>query len=152
MINEKMQSYFLAIVSLLVSICFIYGAITFEKSYPKYNDLLFSEGELIERTTGNRHAFYFSLSGNEGKFQYHSKAGKMITVRDLVNSGSIAKVGYTLEGRSRKSVYDLEIDGRKVRSYEEIRASYISDNRWIFLLVPLMILCFVFLFWNAKRQ
>ena len=152
MINEKMQSYFLAIVSLLVSICFIYGAITFEKSYPKYNYLLFSEEELIERTTGNRHAIYFSLSGNEGKFQYHSKAGKMITVRDLVNSGSIAKVGYTLEGRSRKSVYDLEIDGRKVRSYEEIRASYISDNRWIFLLVPLMILCFVFLFWNAKRQ
>ena len=152
MINEKIQSYFLAIVSLLVSICFIYGAITFEKSYPKYNDLLFSEGELIERTTGNRHAFYFSLSGNEGKFQYHSKAGKMITVRDLVNSGSIAKVGYTLEGRSRKSVYDLEIDGSKVRTYEEIRAARKSDNKWAFFLVPFLIYGAIFSLRLARRH
>jgi len=157
MFSENRNLYFYAVVSLLLAVFFIYDAITFKKSYPKFDNLLFSEGELSEveflgRTSKVPSSLRFSLSGNDVEFVYHSKSGEILEVRDSTNIGSIAKVGYAEEGRSRNSVYDLEIDGNKVRSYEEISASHNSDHKWVYLLIPWMILSAIFLFGAARRH
>lgn len=152
MFSEKSKLYLSAIASLLAATFFLFQAITFEKSYPKYNDLLFSEGELVGRAYGSRHAFRFSLSDSDGKFQYHSASGKMITVKNLVNAGTVAKVGYTIDGSGRKSVYELEIDGRKVGTYEDIKAANKSGNKWSFLLAPFLIFGAIFCFRIARRH
>ena len=67
-----------------------------------------------------------------------------------MNAGSSARVGYAEESRGRKSVYDLEIDGSKVRSFEEITASQNSDRKWIYLLIPWMI--FNAIFYLGRRD
>ena len=157
MFSENSKHYLVAVVSLLAAVFFIHQAITFEKSYPKYNDLLFSEGELSEvkfvgRTSKVPSSLRFSLSGNDDEFVYHSMSGVIITVRDLTNIGSIAKVGYAEEGKGRMSVYDLEIDGSKVRTYEEIRAARKSDNKWAFFLVPFLIFGAIFSLRLARRH
>jgi len=157
MFSENRNLYFYAVGSLLLAVFFIYQGITFGKSYPKYNDLLFSEGELSEvkyvgRTSKVPSSLRFSLSGNDSEFVYHSKSGVIIKVRDLTTAGSIAKVGYADESRGRKSVYELGIDGSTVRSYEEISASQNSDHKWIYLLIPWMIFNAIVLFRAASRR
>lgn len=111
-----------------------------------------SEVKFVGRTSKVPSSLRFSLSGNDDEFVYQSMSGVIIKVRDLTNIGSIAKVGYAEEGRGRKSVYELEIDGSKVRSYEEIKASQNSDQKWVFLLIPWMILSAIFFFRAARRH
>jgi hypothetical protein len=152
MFSESRNHYLVAVVSLLAAVFFIHQAITFEKSYPKYKDLIYSEGELAGRVSTSRHSFRFSLSNSDGEFQFLSKSGKLITVRDLVNSGRGVKVGYIEDDNAPKTVYDLEIDGRKVRTYEEIRAAHESDNKWVFFLVPFLIFGALYSFMIARRN
>ncbi|MEP3655071.1 MAG: hypothetical protein ABJO36_09255 [Litorimonas sp.] len=155
--KESGKLYFLAVASFLLAIFLIYEAITFEKSYPEYDDLLFTEGPLSDvnfkqRIRHSPSSLSFSISGDNSEFVYDPQSGVIITVRDLMKAGSDAKVGYIEEGRRRRSVYDLEIDGKKVRSYEEISASHKSDQKWSYLLIPWMLLSALFLFKAARRH
>jgi len=155
--SENRNLYLYALGSSLLAVFLIYEAITFKKSYPKYDNLLFLEGKLSEvkyvrRTSHVPSSLRFSLSDIDDEFVYHSNSGAIIRVRDLMKAGSVAKVGYAEEGRRRKSIYDLEIDGSKVRSYKEITASQNSDHKWIYLLIPWMIFSAIYLFRAARRH
>lgn len=157
MFGENRNLYFYAVGSLLLALFLTYEAITFKKSYPKYDNLLFLEGELFEvkyvrRTSHVPSSLRFSFSDIDDEFVYHSKSGAIIRVRDMMKAGSVAKVGYAEEGRRRKSIYDLEIDGKKVRSYKEISASQNSDHKWIYLLIPWMIFSAIYFFRAVRRQ
>lgn len=152
MYSKNANPYLYAAASLLIAGFFIYKAITFEKKFPKYDDLLFAKGELAAESSLSRHTAYFSLSNSDTKFVFHSSSGPVVKVRDLTKTGLVATIGYDQNDSGRKSVYYLEIDGNVVSSYEDIKAANKSDNKWIFLLVPWFIfsaICFII---TARRR
>lgn len=152
MYNKSANPYLYAALSLLIAGFFIYKAVTFENTFPRYDDLLFAEGELAAETSLSRHTTYFSLSNSDSKFVYHSSSGPVAKVRDLTKTGLVATVGYDQDDSGRMSVYYLEIDGNVVSSYEDIKAANKSDNKWIFLLVPWFIFSAIYFFRTAIRQ
>ena len=145
---------FFGVMSLILAIFMIYGVISSERSFLEYNELLFSKGNLTLKPPPNKYAtgIYFSHSNSENEFVYITKSGDMKKVRELINTGLIVKVGYRQNDSGVKTVYDLEIDGKKIKSYEAIRTAHKHDNRVVFILAPWFIFSFITLFWMANNH
>jgi len=151
---------FFGVLSLVFALVLIYYFMKYERSYPEYGELIYSEGNITLETPPNKRSpgVYFSLSNSDPKFVYTSKSGAIKKVRKSTKSGLVAKVGYYENGKVRshqstsgfKFVFDLELEGKKFRSYEEIRAATNFDNKFLLILVPWFIFSFMGLFWMAN--
>lgn len=128
---------FFAFLSCGLSVLLAYSVYESEHSFPNVEELSFREARLL-RAEKDKYGIDIGLVDGERTFRYYSKARCLGCVWRVLRSDSIVEIGHSVDGDGTAggTVYQISVDGRVVRSYDDIRAGYAGDNRIGFWLVP----------------
>jgi hypothetical protein len=157
--------FVIGILSLIMSAGGFYAYLTAGSGVPASAELVSISGSLDHNRahpiSRSRDSTSFWLHGAPIEYQYLSKGGRMAEaaralrssehdIRVLVSSSELqaARTGHP----SRLDVYEIEIDGELIQSYDDFRAHWISDDRiglWIGIAFSLS---GVFMIWCGLRQ
>lgn len=108
-----------------------------ERGLPAEQDLVSTSGKLL-RASGHKGTIRFYLHGHAQGFQYSSKMGHSRAVeRALDRPGAKVGLKYHPDYQSGPiysderyfDVFHLSVNGKVIRSYRQIRRSWITDNR-----------------------
>jgi hypothetical protein len=127
---------------------------------PDRSDLFAAEGTLREACE-RKSTVYFSLAEHPDKFDYQSKADDGKSVFRSLTVGAHVSVlhqpppaDYRV-GEDRLTVYQIEVGGEMVRSYEQVEEAWVSNNSlgpWLAALFSTFILYFAAYIWLAHRR
>lgn len=108
-----------------------------ERGLPAEQNLVSTSGKLLS-ASGHKGTIRFYLHGHAQGFQYSSKMGHSGAVeRAFKRPGALVNLKYHPKYQSGPiysderyfDVFYLAVDGKVIRSYRQIRRSWIADNR-----------------------
>lgn len=127
---------------------------------PKKYELQEASGQL-EWVKGHEYGVKFKFLDQVTIFNYMSKVNAVGLVESsLINAGNkevrvlikFDDVNTNLiTGQKFNAIYQLEISGQSIRSYDEIKEAWASDNRVGLFLGPFFLFCAFYIYRKAKK-
>ena len=109
---------------------------------PQFDELNFQEGRLATAEMDD-YGIDIQLLNIERSFRYYSSSGCLGCVWRALQPGSSIVLAHE-DGHT--SVYQIVVDGRMVRSYDEVRAGHADNDRWGFWLRKIFLMISTYFF------
>lgn len=129
-----------AAVSFVAAMVMLVPAVNPDLNTPAIATLREAKGR-VASVDANKHGVHFRLSGRPETFEYPTNAGPQALVDAALNAAGHREVVVLFEPEEpRRPVYNsvsyyavwqISINGKSVRSYEETRQGYRSQNVWV---------------------
>jgi hypothetical protein len=97
---------------------------------------LIEKAGTVKEATSAKGSVWFSFVESDDRFMYNSKARNGLTVSRRLNPGVRARIWHEpLEddhrpGENVLTVFQVEVNGEIVRSYEQVAEAWLDDNAW----------------------
>ena len=126
-----------------------------DNGLPPYHVLRDASGRLVQIEM-RRGDVFLILAGQRRRFDYLSKAGDFGSVEDALVPGQQITLWIDPADIDRTpTIYQLEVNGRMLRSYADVRDAWRSDNRmaiYLFIASFLGTPYLVFCLWRAAGR
>jgi hypothetical protein len=135
---------FVSLLGFALSIILLYSVYGPNNQFPDYNELHFHAGE-ISNVKKTKYSVNINFKNDDSTFKYMSKGNAMGRVDDMVRQNGVVSIGYMPSERFSPTIFDIKIDDKKIRSYNEIKQAYKNDDQIVNWLAPLFALLGIYL-------
>jgi hypothetical protein len=133
---------------MLIGCILFFGQITSENGgVPYKNDLNHAAG-YVEWSEKTQYSVKFHFLDRDDNFIYMSQFGGLSALHNSLESSKVKEISVLYKERKRREgysgplnhdIWELSINGKTVKAYEELEDAYRSDKLFLFLLVPLFL-------------